>query len=82
MSESVATVPPASKGVLGIVQDEIILTKNETIELVHEVHDECVPSNLSKDAIKQQVIAAYDISKSFIHIPYFPAFHRRGWFLR
>jgi MFS superfamily sulfate permease-like transporter len=77
-----APTEPASKGVLDVVRDEIIRTKNETIELVHEAHDECVPSNMSKGAIKQQVIAAYDASKSFIHIPYFPAFHRPGWFLR
>ena len=54
------------KGVLRIVQDEVELTQKELAEFVEEVHTECIPTDLSGDSVKQQVLAAIEYFKNFM----------------
>ncbi len=66
MATSVENDSAQTKGVFGIVQDEIELTQKEVVEFVEEVHEECIPANLSGDNVKQQVIAAVEFLKNFM----------------
>ena len=54
-------------------------TKDEWVHFFDEVKDECTPSikpaNYYKDLVQNTL-------QTWIHIPYFPAFHRPGWLLR
>jgi len=51
---------------------------DETVKSGKEVYTECLPSNQVNADIRQRLQDAFP----FIHIPYFPAFHRPGWLLR
>ena len=54
-------------------------TKDEYVQFYDELKDECTPS-IKPPKYYQELVQ--NTLKEWIHIPYFPAFHRPGWLLR
>lgn len=54
-------------------------TKHEYVHFFEEIKDECTPS-IKPTSYYQDL--AKNTFREWVHIPYFPAFHRPGWLLR
>ena len=52
--------------------------KQETVECFQDIRENCTPQTSSKDAFKSLIQSL----STWVHIPYFPAFHSPGWLLR
>jgi len=57
--------------------------KAEWVATYEEFKEELIPKNVSKDGFKTAFAEGIVyFTENWIHIPYFPAFHRPGWLLR
>lgn len=61
-----------------IAIDSANFVKDQSLETGKSILEECIP----KSPINKIYDTIYYIASTYIHVPYFPAFHRPGWLLR
>lgn len=68
----------STKSIKDVALDSAKFVKEQSVETGKSLLEECFPQNPTKEIYN----TIYYIATTYIHIPYFPAFHRPGWLLR
>lgn len=67
---------------IAYMKDNVNYYYNVNMQFLQEVKEECYPSDYLQAPSEGLLERIRSTFFTFIHIPYFPAFHRPGWLLR